>query len=285
MRDYNAEFNTALSVPERPQILERWQKQGAATRARTAGHLNMRYGRRNGETLDFYPATGRTDKRGAPLLIFIHGGWFRALDKDDFSWIAPPYMARGINVALPNYGLAPALSVREITQQMLRAMAYLHLNAGVFGFDRKRIVVAGHSAGAHLAAMMLAAQWPDYLQKSGRPVLPQRMFSAGVLVSGVFDLQPVLTAPFINDDLKLNEDTAFELSPAFMPPASDAPVITAVGGEESRAFVEQTRLLNTRWSTVFKNEVPMPAHNHFTVCDAFADPAEPLFEATMDALG
>jgi arylformamidase len=279
MRDYNVEFNTGLSVPERPAILAEWAARGSQTRVELGGHFDVAYGRGGDETLDFFPAA----TKGAPLLIFIHGGWFRALDKNDFAWMVPAYLQQGVNVAMPNYTLAPAASVREITQQMLLAISFLYLNAQRFGFDARRIVVAGHSAGGHLAAMMMAARWADYRTVSNES-LPEQLFKGGVLVSGVFDMRPVVAAPFINDDLKLTLQSALEVSPAFMPPASDASLVTAVGGKESLAFIEQTRLINARWQQVLQQEVVMPEHNHFTVCDAFADPAHPLFAATMGLL-
>jgi arylformamidase len=279
VRDYNAEFNTGLSVPERPAILADWTARGRDTRMGLGGELDVPYGRSAGETLDFFPAA----TKDAPLLVFIHGGWFRSLDKNDFAWMAPAYLKQGINVAMPNYALAPVASVRQITQQMLRAISFLYVNAPRFGFDTRRIVVAGHSAGGHLAAMMMAARWADYLVRP-KQTLPEQFFKGGVLISGVFDMRPVVAAPFINDDLKLTTQSALEVSPAFMPPASDALLVTAVGGKESLAFIEQTRLINARWQHVLQQEVAMPEHNHFTVCDAFADPAHPLFAATMGLL-
>ncbi len=279
MRDYNAEFNTGLSVPERPAILAGWVERGRLARLGLGGDLDVAYGRGAGETLDFFPAA----TKDAPLLVFIHGGWFRSLDKNDFAWMAPAYLKQGINVAMPNYALAPAASVRQITQQMLQAISFLYVNARRFGFDPRRIVVAGHSAGGHLAAMMMAARWADYRAASGQP-LPANLLQGGVLISGVFDMRPVVAAPFINDDLKLTTQSALEVSPAFMPPGSDAPLLTAVGGRETLAFIEQTRLINVRWQRVFQQEIALPEQDHFTVCDAFADAAHPLFAATMGLL-
>jgi arylformamidase len=112
--------------------------------------LDIPFGSASGERLDFYPAP----RPGSPLLVFIHGGWWRSLDKSDFTFIVPGYREAGFNVALTNYTLAPDASIEEITRQQLRALAWLYRNAARYDFDRDRIVVAGHSAGGHLAARM-----------------------------------------------------------------------------------------------------------------------------------
>ena len=189
--------------------------------------------RRAAERLDYFP----TQREAAPLLVFIHGGYWRSLDKSDFSWLAPPFIQHGVALALLNYGLAPATAIEDIVRQQLRALAWLYRNGDRLGFDPERIVVAGHSAGAHLTAMMMAALWPVYDRE-----LPPLLVKGGLGISGIYDLAPLVHAPFVNVDLRLDERRADALSPVHLPPATSAPLITAVGGLESSEFRRQTTL-------------------------------------------
>lgn len=272
---YTEQYNARANIPDHPQIFTRWQKESALVRRTQAGLLDLRFGSADKERLDFYPAY----RPGASLLVFIHGGWWRSLDKSDFTFVVPAYRRAGFNVALTNYTLAPEATIDEITMQQVRAMAWLYRNAERLEFDRNRIVVAGHSAGGHLASMMMAAQWPVV-----DPALPSDMVKGGVLMSGLYDLEPVCHADFVNVDLKLDAERALKLSPACMPQAHPAPFITAVGDLESEEFKRQTALIASEWKTGFQKEIPLSGFNHLTICDAFADPSHPLSAATCELL-
>jgi arylformamidase len=269
---YSQQYNARATIPDHPQIFTRWHKDSAHIRRTNAGLFDLAYGDAPGERLDFFPA----NRSGAPLLIFIHGGWWRSLDKSDFSFIVPGYKLAGFNVALPNYTLAPHASLQEITRQQLRALAWLYRNAEHYDFDRQRIAVAGHSAGAHLAAMMMAARWNDFAQD-----LPVDLVKAGILMSGLYDLAPVLHADFVNVDLKLKPQDIGPLSPAFMPQAHHASFITAAGGLESNEFRRQTALIAGQWKAAHVADIALPDKNHLTICDAFAEQEHPLFEASV----
>jgi arylformamidase len=269
------EYNARAAIPEHPQIFARWAEQAAATRRLRACLLDLRYGDSAGETLDLFAA--RRD--GAPLLVYIHGGYWRSLDKSDFSWIAPPFVNHGIAVALVNYGLAPATPLEEIVRQMLRALAWLYRNADRYDVDPQRIYVAGHSAGGHLTAMMMAALWPVFA-----PDLPSDLVKGGLAVSGLYDLEPLVHAPFVNVDLGLDAQRARRLSPAWLPPATPAPLITAVGALESGEFKRQNALIGRRWKDNLLRDVPMPGCNHLTICDELGDPGSPLFDAALDLI-
>lgn len=272
---YSAQLNARAAVPEHPEIILRWQQASAATRRAEAGLLDLAFGSAPMEQLDFFPA----DKPGAPLLVFIHGGYWRSLDKNDFTFIVPAYRRAGFNVALTNYTLAPHASVEEITRQQLRALAWLYRRAARLDFDRNRIVIAGHSAGGHLAAMMMAAHWKVFGHD-----LPPDLIKAGVLMSGLYDLEPVRHAEFINVDLKLDKASALRLSPAWMPQPTRAPFITAVGDLESDEFKRHTALIAAQWRRGFQREIPLQQENHFTICDCFGDESHPLFKATCELI-
>jgi arylformamidase len=269
---YSQQYNARASIPDHPYVFTRWAKDSAHVRRTHAALLDLPYGASSGERLDFFPAP----REGVPLLVFIHGGWWRSLDKSDFSFIVPGFVRAGFNVALTNYTLAPAATIDEIVQQQLRALAWLYRHAEQYEFDRRRIVVAGHSAGAHLSAMMLAALWPTLAED-----LPADLVKAGILMSGIYDLEPVQHADFVNTDLKLNEENIGRLSPALMPPAHAAPIITAVGGLESDEFKRQTALLAKTWRANHRGDIALPDSNHMTICDAFAAPGHPLFDASV----
>ena len=272
---YSQQYNARAMIPDHPHIFTRWLKDSAQARRTHAALFDLAYGEASGERLDFFP-TNRSD---APLLVYIHGGWWRSLDKSDFSFIAPAYTRAGFNVALTNYTLAPEASIAEIVVQQLRALAWLYRNAEKYDFDPRRIVVAGHSAGAHLTAMAMAALWPVFA-----PDLPADLVKGGILMSGIYDLEPVRHADFVNVDLKLSAEYIAPLSPAGMPQAHPSPFLTAFGGLESDEFKRQTGLIIDAWKSNHVADIALPQANHLTICDAFGTPGTPLHEATVQLL-
>jgi arylformamidase len=270
------EYNARAAIPDHPQIFERWRAESRAARDELRCEADYYFGPSPAETLDLYPAAGPN----APLLVFIHGGYWRSLDKQDFSFLAPAFVAAGVAVAMPNYGLAPATSIEEMVRQMLRAMAWLYRHVPELGIDRHRIVVAGHSAGAHLAAMMLAADWPLVADD-----LPRDMLSGAVCISGLYDLQPLVRAPFLQQDLKLDDASARIVSPVRYRPGNAIPLITAAGGLESAEFQRQNRLIREAWPHCFRHDLPLPGRHHLATVEALGDPDHALFRATLRLLG
>jgi arylformamidase len=269
------EYNARAAIPDHPQILARWAERGAQTRRLRACIIDLPYGESAAERLDLFPAHAD----GAPLLVFIHGGYWRSLDKSDFSWLAPPFVSQGVAMALLNYGLAPRTSMEDIVRQVLDALAFLYRNAERLGFDAQRIFVAGHSAGGHLTAMALAALWPVRAED-----LPADLVKGGFALSGLYDLEPLLHAPFINGDLQLDRARVARLSPAWLPPATRAPLYTAVGGLESDEFKRQTRLIAARWPRNVRREVPASTAHHLSVVDELVRSDGALFDAALELI-
>lgn len=269
----NDQYDNRKRVADVPAILARWARAAQLTRAELGGEVDLAYGAGSAEKLDLFRPRGRYGDR-VPLLVFIHGGYWRSLSKSDFSWIAPPFVAKGIAVAIIEYGLAPATPLESIVRQNLSAIAWLRYHAARLGLAQRRIVVAGHSAGGHLAAMMLAARWPQFDAR-----LPKRTVHAAVAISGLYDMEPLRHAPYLNADLQLTLDRVAPLSPLYMTPASDAPFITAVGGDESDEFKRHNREIGLAWRSVLRADVALPKANHFTACEALADPDHALFKA------
>jgi arylformamidase len=262
------EYNNRALVPDHPQYFTRWAERSARARATMTCYLDREYGPAPGEKLDIFPAR----KGDGSVLMFIHGGYWRSLDKRDFSYLAPTWVDAGVSLVVVNYDLCPTVSIEEIVRQMLRASAWLYRHAEEYGMDEERLFVSGHSAGAHLTAMMMAAQWPTF-----DPGLPRDLFKGGLAISGIYDLRPLVEVDFLSADLRLDEASALKLSPAFLPPATRAPVFTCVGGLESSEFKRQNALLAQRWRSAVAGDVSMPGHHHFSVIDELANPASALF--------
>ena len=261
-------YNNRELVPEHPQFMARWSESSARARATMTCYLDRAYGDQPGETVDLFPAR----KGDGSCLMFIHGGYWRALDKKDFSFLAPALVDAGVSLAVVNYDLCPRVSMEEIVRQMLRASRWLWLNAEEYGMDQDRLYVAGHSAGGHLTAMLMCAVWPAFDR-----ALPKDLWKGGLAISGVYDLRPLLEVEWLNGDLKLDADSALKLSPAFLPPATRAPVMTCVGGDESSEFLRQNALLGSRWRGAFAGDIAAPGKHHFSVVDGLADQKSALF--------
>ena len=262
------EYNNRELVPEHPQFFARWAEAAARARSTMTCYLDRPYGEQPGEQVDIFPAR----KGDGSCMMFIHGGYWRALDKKDFSFLAPAWVDAGVSLAIVNYDLCPRVSMEEIVRQMLRASRWLWLHAEDYGMDQDRLYVAGHSAGGHLVAMLMCALWPVFDRE-----LPKDLWKGGLAISGLYDLRPLIDVEWLNGDLRLDPESALRLSPAFMPPATRAPVMTCVGGGESSEFQRQNALLGERWRGAFAGDIAMPGRNHFSVIDGLADQKSALF--------
>ncbi len=260
------EYNNRELVPEHPQFFARWGETSLRARSRMLSYLDRRYGEMPGETIDLFPAR----KGDGTCMMFIHGGYWRSLDKQDFSFLAPAWVDAGVSLAVVNYDLCPKVTMEEIARQMLRASRWLWLHAEQYGMDQDRLYVSGHSAGGHLAAMLMCALWPVFDAR-----LPKDLWKGGLAISGLYDLRPLLHVDFLQQDLRLDEAAALRLSPAFMPQATRAPVMSCVGGGESSEFQRQNALLGEHWRGV--EHIGMPGTNHFPVIDGLADASSELF--------
>ena len=269
---YDSQYNARAMIPDHAQIFERGSRRSAEVRAGLPCRLDIPYGSSPAEKLDIFPAEGRSEA----LLVFIHGGYWRSRDKSDFSYLAPAFVRRGVTLALPNYALCPDFGIEDIVKQNLLAIAWLWHFGARYGVNPGRMYVAGHSAGGHLTAMMLAARWNTYM-----PELPYNLVKGGLAISGIYDLEPLVLAPFVNVDLKLDRALARRLSPVNIPPATTAPLYTAVGGDESDEFKRQNALIARTWRYAFAGDIPMPGCNHLTVLEQLADPESALFKGAM----
>ena len=269
-------YNNRVRVPEHVAHFAAWARDSAVARQQQLCELDLPYGNGPNETLDIFPAS----RPEAPVLVFIHGGWWRSLDKADHSFIAPAFTQAGACVVLPNYALCPAVTVPDITLQMVRALAWTWRHVAQHGGDPKRITVVGHSAGGHLATMLLACAWPAVA-----PDLPKRVVKNALSISGLYDLDVVRRIPFLKADLRLTPAQVKKASPAWLPRPAHGQLATVVGADESAEFIRHNGLMRAAWGA---RRVPvceaLPGLNHFSVVAALAQPTHRLHALALSLL-
>lgn len=272
----DAQYNARAGIPEHPAILRRWAERSEAALEAGPHRLDIAYGSDASERLDLFLPQAAPGP--APVLVYIHGGYWRALDKRDQRFVAPPFAEAGALVVLPNYALCPAVSIEHIVRQMVQALAWVWRHAARYGGDPSRIVVAGHSAGGHLATMLLQCRWHQVA-----PDLPPSLLRAALSVSGLYDLEPLRHAPFLAADLRLDAASARRLSPARMPPPAGR-LVALVGGDESEEFHRQQALIARAWRPRVRAEV-VPGCHHMNVLHTLADPGSRSFALGLSLLG
>ena len=261
-------YNNLQRVPDHGDYFARWAAESALVRRSLPCQLDVRYGDGAGETLDAFAAA----RPRSPIVVFIHGGYWKAMDKSQHSFVVPALRELGAAVVVPNYALAPKVGIPDITLQMVRAVAWSWRHARTLGGDARRIVVMGHSAGGQLAAMMLACAWNRF-----DPALPPRLVRAALGISGLYDLQPLLHTPSLQEVLRLTPRQVQAASPARLPAPAHGRLISVVGGEESSEYLRLNRLIQQAWG---RERVPvaavLPGLNHFSILDALATPRSRL---------
>jgi arylformamidase len=259
--DYEAEYNNRRRVPEHEAIAARWMKASDARRAEGEFLADQPYGSGERHRYDLYRAK-RSGAGTAPLVVYIHGGYWQRGDRKGVGFVASALNNRGIDVACPSYSLAPAASIAAIVEELRQCLRSLYERF------KTRPVVVGHSAGGHLAAAMLATDWSHIAG------VPGDLVRCAYALSGVFDPAPLIGTS-LNAALKLDAASAaaVDLIRGRKPPAT-ATMIAAVGGEESAEFIRQALALTAAWGSAgVKAEcVVIPNANHFTIVDEMARP-------------
>lgn len=274
---FDAQYNARARIPGHPAILKHWADASASALARPGWVLDRAYGDDASERLDIL----LPPRAGAPVLVYIHGGYWRALDKRDQAFVAPRFSDAGAMVVQLNYALCPAVDIAHIALQLVRALAWVWRHAGEHGGDRERIVVAGHSAGGHLAAMLLACDW-----RSVAADLPADLVKSALAISGLYELEPLRHAPFLAADIGLSAVSARRLSPALWPAPSRGKLATVVGGDESEEFLRQTELISRAWGPdVVVAAETVAGRNHMDVLHEIADPRSRTHRLALELLG
>jgi arylformamidase len=257
--DYEVEYNNRARVPENPSIMAGWASDAAAYREQHAPRV-IAYGPGARNSIDLFPGNDE-----GPVVVFIHGGYWQALDNSFFSHLAGGLNAHGISVAIPSYDLCPAVTVEEIIRQMRMATREL-ARLG------RSLIISGHSAGGHLAACMLATHWRAYdASLPGDPVI------AAYAISGLFDLVP-LVGTSINKALQLDDVTAKAASPLFWKAPARGCLDAVVGENESAEYFRQSRTIVEHWGAagIATRFGVIPDANHFTAIAPLADPGSPM---------
>lgn len=263
----DAQYNPAIGLSDPAQYGRHYADQSRLARERLRCVLDIPFGPTLAETLDIFPA----DQPNAPVFVFIHGGYWRALSSKDFSCVALGLQARGITTVVVNYALAPRVSIDEITRQARASLAWVRRHIGEHGGDASRIAIGGHSAGAHLAAMALQTRWSD---DYGLPADP---FKAAVLVSGLYDLQP-LRYSFLQPQIQLEDGVIRRNSPLFNVRPCATPALITWGADESTEFARQSTTFHDAWRAQgnASSLLPQAGAHHYSAIFDFERPDSPL---------
>lgn len=262
--ELEAEYNNRRRVPGHPSIIAGWQTEAAHFREAGGGELGLAYGDDERQRADIFRS--KEDHAGAHA-VFIHGGYWQGLDRSQFSHMARGLEFHGIPMAVPSYRLCPAVSVADIIADMRRFCLWLWKRTG------RRLVVAGHSAGGHLAACMVATDWA---MLGG----PPQLVMAGLGISGLYDLRPLIPTT-INGALKLDEANARAASPLLWPAPHGVRFAAWVGSEESAEYLRQSASLEAAWRGCGLDctSAVVDGANHFTVIAALAQPDSAMTRA------
>jgi arylformamidase len=260
------EYNNRQRVPDHPAYFARWTRDSQFVRESLPCVLDLAYGPDPRHRIDLFPA-----ERARGTLLFIHGGYWRSLDKQMFSWLASAWGAAGMNAAFINYRLAPAVTIEEIVQDAIAAANWLFAHGAGHGVAMERVVVAGHSAGGHLTAALLAAP------REALAFDPARIVGA-VPISGVYDFAPIKV---FSSDFRLDDAAVARLDVTRRAPTIPAPLVIAAGAAESEEFQRQSRLLAHAWRPQVKSMLLLPGLDHFGIVDAFCERGQPLYEAAL----
>ena len=233
--ELDRQYNNLARIPDHEAYAARWSAASLQMRESTPCRLDIAYGDCPRERLDLFFPDDLETLQGAPIHAFIHGGYWYAQAKENFSFVAQGLIQEGVIVAVLDYELCPSVDISEIVRQVRAALAWLWRNATEFGGDHQRISASGHSAGGHLTAMSLATDWPAFGND-----LPGDLVKGGVTVGGVFDLEPIRLC-FLNDILGLDESMVRRESPIHNLPVEQVSLVVAVGEGESSEFLRQSR--------------------------------------------
>jgi arylformamidase len=265
------QYNPRESVPEYPQLAKKRAEQARRVRRSAKSWLGVPYGSSPREKLDIYPA----DHPGGPVLVYIHGGYWRSGSKEDNCNFVPVFTERGASVVLVEYDLCPTVTVSDIVRQTRSAIAWVYRNILRYSGNPAKIYVSGHSAGGHLTAMALAHDWPS-------EGLPRDLIKGAVATSGVYDLDVVMRIS-VQEQVKLTPELAKENSPFHHPPLHVSPVIVAVGGAEPKGWQQ----MSEDFSKLCKERgldceyLIIPGANHYTMSEHLADADSPLAQAML----
>jgi len=264
--DWERHFNPRVAVPNFEEIMSERKRQSELTRNRRQFVANLRYGEAARSTLDVFPAN-----TGHATVVYIHGGYWRAGAANDNSAIAEHFCRAGVAVFLINYTLCPDSSLPKIVDQIAQALTWIKTHGRDYGATPDQLYLCGTSAGAHLAAMLLAHD---------------ATIAGACLISGIYDLAPVLEVS-VNADIGLTRETAQQMSPMNHLPIGHPRLVMAVGEHEPSLWTQQSRDYSAKCIAqgLDCNMLEIPGANHFSVAEAAYHGAAPIAQAMKRAMG
>jgi arylformamidase len=274
----DAQYDNRRKVPDFQVYLDRWADRSAQARESLESRIGVPYGPSPAQTVDIFPGGNRGP---APVHLFIHGGYWTKLSKNEFSFVANAFAPHEAAVVIVDYALIPVVDMDELVRQCRACLAWTWKNAASFGGDRDRIFISGHSAGGHLVAMLLATDWPGF-----DPALPPDPIRGAAGISGLYDLEPVRLS-YLNEELNLSPETACANSPIRRIRKTRCPFLLPVGGLEGREYLRQSTAMVKAWTG--QGEAPelvvMDQHHHFSILAQLEDPESDLSRALRGQMG
>lgn len=274
--ELDREYDQSSLVPNVSEIQKKNGEDSARIRAGMECILDVSYGPTVLERLDVFPAA----EKGAPVVVYHHGGAWTRSSKDQCSYVAPPFVAAGVNVVVLDFNLAPQASLDEIVRQNRAGIAWAWHNAAEYGWDRDRIHSVGHSSGGHICGMMLVTDW------EGMYGLPADVIKSAAPCSGMYDLEPVRFS-HRNSYLDLTEKAADRNSSIRHIPGKGFPITVAWGTGELTEFQRQNREFAAAWKAAGHpvESFVLEGLNHFEVGREIFNPEKPVFRNMLRNIG
>jgi arylformamidase len=277
----NREYSPSSCIDDINIYIRQYIDLSRDAKAEANTHHRLRSGLKYGETdtqcLDLYLPSGPSRCK---LMVYIHGGYWQELSKEESSFAATNFQQHGFHFAVIDYTLAPKARLTDIVEENRQAIAWLYSEASQFGYDPEEIFVCGSSAGAHLSMMMLQTRWSDYVANH-----KENIVKGVCAVSGIYDLQPLLST-YVNDALKMDASEAEANSPLLLPLPNAVPIIIAFGANETSEFKRQSQVMAERlrahgFAVEYKQ---IDARNHFDVIVDLCDKSSWLSQQTFSLM-
>lgn len=274
-QELDGAYDVEASVPDFMAYAHQFIDGSADTRRDLNHHSNVSFGPTVEEYCDIFPA----DRRGAPVMIFIHGGYWRMLSAADFSFVARGFAGRGVTTVIANYALCPHVTIPEIVRQMRALVWWSFHNISDFNGDPHNIHVSGHSAGGHLVAMCALTDW------AGAYGLPVNVLKSATAISGLFDLEPIRLT-YLQPELRIRDEDIAEASPLRLLRTVPTRMLITYGSDEPSEFSRHSEEFIAAWRKKGNRAefFPQMGRNHFTAITDLAESDAPLTRAIFDIM-